>query len=60
MVLFENKQTVQEVNYFSGIWCCRPTWEGAHHNGGEHELQVIRLARNLGVDFIEFDLKVLS
>lgn len=51
---------MQEVNYFSGIWCCRPTWECANHNGGEHELQVIRLARDLGVDYIEFDLKVLS
>ncbi|KAG8648208.1 bifunctional 3-dehydroquinate dehydratase/shikimate dehydrogenase, chloroplastic [Manihot esculenta] len=40
---------------------CRPKWEGGLYEGDEHKrLDALRLAYELGADYIDYDLKVAS
>lgn len=42
------------------ISCIRPKWEGGAYEGDEHErLEVLRLAHELGADYIDLELKVV-
>lgn len=39
--------------------CCRPVWEGGQYDGDEKKrLDVLRLAMELGADYIDVELKV--
>ncbi|KAA8536928.1 hypothetical protein F0562_029406 [Nyssa sinensis] len=39
----------------------RPKWEGGHYEGDEHmQLEALNLAKELGADYIELELKVAS
>ncbi|CAK7340836.1 unnamed protein product [Dovyalis caffra] len=43
------------------IIVCRPKWEGGQYEGDEHtRLEALRLAHELGADYVDFELKVAS
>lgn len=41
------------------VFLCRPIWEGGQYDGDENErVDVLRLAMELGADYIDVELQV--